>query len=91
MQNQTLHYSYLDLNLCQNEFINTDFIDTLNYNIDNNLVEPYFQAIMDNKNDKIIKYEALMRIFDKDNNIILPNILFIKQKSVDFITNLWKF
>lgn len=75
-----MHYSYLDLNLCQNEFINTDFIDTLNYNIDNNLVEPYFQAIMDNKNDKIIKYEALMRIFDKDNNIILPNVFIHKAK-----------
>ena len=79
-KSNSLHYSYLDLNLCQNEFINTDFIDTLNYNIDNNLVEPYFQAIMDNKNDKIIKYEALMRIFDKDNNIILPNIFIHKAK-----------
>ena len=79
-KSNSLHYSYLDLNLCQNEFINTDFIDTLNYNIDNNLVEPYFQAIMDNKNDKIIKYEALMRIFDKDNNIILPNVFIHKAK-----------
>ena len=79
-ESNSLHYSYLDLNLCQNEFINTDFIDTLNYNIDNNLVEPYFQAIMDNKNDKIIKYEALMRIFDKDNNIILPNVFIHKAK-----------
>lgn len=79
-KSNSLHYSYLDLNLCQNEFINTDFIDTLNYNIDNNLIEPYFQAIMDNKNDKIIKYEALMRIFDKDNNIILPNVFIHKAK-----------
>ena len=79
-KSNSLHYSYLDLNLCQNEFINTDFIDTLNYNIDNNLVEPYFQAIMDNKNDEIIKYEALMRIFDKDKNIILPNVFIYKAK-----------
>ena len=79
-KSNSLHYSYLDLNLCQNEFINTDFIDTLNYNIENNLVEPYFQAIMDNENDKIIKYEALMRIFDKDKNIILPSVFIHKAK-----------
>jgi EAL domain-containing protein (putative c-di-GMP-specific phosphodiesterase class I) len=35
---------------------------------------------MDNKNDEIIKYEALMRIFDKDKNIILPNVFIYKAK-----------
>ncbi len=75
-----LHYMYLDSYLSKNEFVNTVLLDTLNYNIDNNLVEPYFQAIMDNTNDKIVKYEALMRIFDKDNNEIMPNIFINKAK-----------
>ena len=35
---------------------------------------------MDNTNDKIVKYEALMRIFDKDNNVIMPNIFINKVK-----------
>ena len=75
-----LHYMYLDSYLSKNEFVNTVLLDTLNYNIDNKLVEPYFQAIMDNTNDKIVKYEALMRIFDKDNNVIMPNIFINKVK-----------
>lgn len=75
-----LHYMYLDSYLSKNEFVNTVLLDTLNYNIDNKLVEPYFQAIMDNTNDKIVKYEALMRIFDKDNNVIMPNIFINKAK-----------
>ena len=44
---------------------------------------------MDNTTDKIVKYEALMRIFDKNGNMIMPYILFQNQKNQDFITNLW--
>jgi EAL domain-containing protein (putative c-di-GMP-specific phosphodiesterase class I) len=35
---------------------------------------------MDNTSDKIVKYEALMRIFDKDGNMIMPNIFIYKSK-----------
>jgi EAL domain-containing protein (putative c-di-GMP-specific phosphodiesterase class I) len=35
---------------------------------------------MDNTNDEIIKYEALMRIFDKTGNVILPNVFIHKAK-----------
>ena len=35
---------------------------------------------MDNTNDKIVKYEALMRIFDKNGQIIMPNIFIHKAK-----------
>jgi EAL domain-containing protein (putative c-di-GMP-specific phosphodiesterase class I)/GGDEF domain-containing protein len=75
-----IHYTYYDSFLYQNDFINENLLEILNYNIDNNLVEPYFQAIMDNNNDKIVKYEALMRIFDKNEHIIMPNIFIHKAK-----------
>ncbi len=75
-----LHYMYYDSFLHKNEFLNEDLLNTLNYSIENNLVEPYFQAIMDNTNDEIIKYEALMRIFDKDGNIVMPNVFIQKAK-----------
>lgn len=75
-----LHYMYYDATLYKNEFINKDLLEILNYSINNNLVEPYFQAIMDNTNDEIIKYEALMRIFDKTGNVILPNVFIHKAK-----------
>ena len=75
-----LHYMYYDSFLYKNESVNENLLDTLNHSIDNNLVEPYFQAIMDNTNDKIVKYEALMRIFDKNGQIIMPNIFIHKAK-----------
>lgn len=83
-----LHYMYFDSFLYKNEFVNTDLLDTLNYNIDNYLVEPYFQAIMDNKNDEIVRYEALMRIFDRNGNTIMPNIFIHKAKKCRLYTKL---
>ena len=75
-----LHYMYYDSFLYKNEFLNENLLNTINYSIENNLVEPYFQAIMDNTNDKIIKYEALMRIFDKNGSIVMPNVFIYKSK-----------
>ena len=75
-----LHYMYYDSFLYKNEAVNENLLETLNYSIEHNLVEPYFQAIMDNSNDEIVKYEALMRIFDKDGNIVMPNIFIHKAK-----------
>jgi len=75
-----LHYMYFDSFLYKSEFINKDLLEVLNHNINNNLVEPYFQAIMCNKTDQIVKYEALMRIFDKNQNILMPNVFIHKAK-----------
>jgi len=75
-----LHYMYYDSFLYKNESVNENLLDVLNHSIDNNLVEPYFQAIMDNTNDEIVKYEALMRIFDKDGQIVMPNVFIHKAK-----------
>lgn len=75
-----LHYMYYDSFLYKNEAVNENLLETLNYSIEHNLVEPYFQAIMDNSNDEVVKYEALMRIFDKDGNIVMPNIFIHKAK-----------
>lgn len=75
-----LHYMYYDSFLYKNESITENLLDTLNYSIENNLVEPYFQAIMDNTSDEIVKYEALMRIFDKNGNMVMPNVFIHKAK-----------
>ena len=83
-----LHYMYYDSFLYKNEAVNENLLETLNYSIEHNLVEPYFQAIMDNSNDEIVKYEALMRIFDKDGNIVMPNIFIHKAKKCRLYTKL---
>jgi len=73
-------YMYFDSNLYINESITQNLVDTIKLNIDEKTVEPYFQAIYDNMNDCIYKYEALMRLFDKDGNILLPNAFLEKAK-----------
>lgn len=75
-----LHYMYFDSSLYKEDFVNKDLLEIINYSIKNNLVEPYFQAIMDNETSRIIKYEALMRIYDKNGNILVPNIFIHKAK-----------
>lgn len=83
-----VHYMYYDAYLYKNENLNENLIDIINYNIENKLVEPYFQAIMDNKSEKIVKYEALMRIFDQSGNMILPHIFIQKAKKCRLYTKL---
>jgi len=40
--------------------------------IENKKIISYFQPIIDNKTQKIIKYESLVRLVDKDNTILSP-------------------
>lgn len=75
-----INYMYYDAYLYKNEFVSENLLDTLNYSISNNLVEPYFQAILNNETGKIDKYEVLMRIFDENNNMILPSAFIQKAK-----------
>lgn len=49
------------------------FMNTFLYKaFEENLIVPYFQGIYDNKQKKITKYEALVRIIDKEGNITSP-------------------
>ncbi len=73
-------YMYYDPNLFINESLNHNLVNIIKYNIDENLVEPYFQAIYDNNTNIIYKYEALMRLFDKDGNMLLPHTFLKKSK-----------
>ncbi len=58
-----------------NEFLNNvEVFDLLNFAIKNDRIVPFYQGIVDNKTGKIVKYEALMRIFDKDNKMQTPAV-----------------
>tara|TARA_R110001583_G_scaffold64345_1_gene186986 strand:- start:15213 stop:16376 length:1164 start_codon:yes stop_codon:yes gene_type:complete len=74
-------FVFFDANLYKNESANNELIELIKYNIENEKVEPYFQAIACNKTDKTVKYEALMRLFDKQGNILLPGAFLDKAKS----------
>jgi len=61
---------------------NMEILKTIKYALRNNKVISLFQPIIDNKNKKIIKYESLVRIIDKDHNMLSPTyFLDIAKKS----------
>ena len=76
------NFIYFDANLYKNESTNNDLVELIKYNIDNKTVEPYFQAIACNETYAIVKHEALMRIFDKQGNVLLPGVFLEKSKEL---------
>ncbi len=75
-----IHFMYYDSKLYKNHFLNEELLDTLHRNIKEKTVEPFFQAIQDNKTSEITKYEALMRIYDKNGQIIMPQVFLGKAR-----------
>ena len=75
-----IHFMYYDSNLYKNHFLNEELLSALHRNIKEKTVEPFFQPIQDNKTSQIAKYEALMRIYDKDGNIIMPQVFLGKAR-----------
>lgn len=75
-----VHFMYYDSNFYKSEEINKNLLHTLRVNIEKDLIEPYFQPIMDNETNKIHKYEALMRVFDENGDVILPYVFMQKSK-----------
>jgi PAS domain S-box-containing protein len=80
-------YGLKELNLSGDDFIiannlaelekikaqkNLDMLDTIYTAIENNKIVSYFQPIIDNKTQEILKYESLVRLIDKDGNILSP-------------------
>lgn len=51
---------------------NIDIMHQLKSAIKEDRIVPYFQAIVDNKSKKIVKYEALIRLLKKDGSAIMP-------------------
>ena len=50
--------------------------------VENKRVVPYFQAIMDNKTSKIVKYECLARLIDTHEKIISPAVFIPIAKNI---------
>ncbi len=63
-------------------------IELLNYAIDHDLVEPYFQGIRDNKTGVIAKYEALMRVIDHAGQVYTPFSFMVIAKKYHFYTRI---
>ncbi|WP_297441995.1 EAL domain-containing protein [Sulfurimonas sp.] len=50
--------------------------------VDNSKVLPYYQAILDNKTGKVVKYECLARLVDSNEKIIAPAIFIPVAKKI---------
>ncbi len=72
LHNAKINYMNYDSVLYKEDVVNLKLFDILQYNIKNQLVEPFFQPICENKTKIIYKYESLMRIFDQDGTILNP-------------------
>lgn len=83
-----INFTYLDSNLFDNEVENINFISIINNNIDNKLVEPYFQPIVSSNTHEVHKYEALMRLFDHEGNVLSPAVFLGRSKRYRLYTKL---
>ncbi len=51
---------------------NLNILDMVNTAIENLNIVSYFQPIVNNKTQKIVKYESLVRLIDKEGNVLAP-------------------
>lgn len=76
-ENAFAFWIYEDRMKFENEYAqNLELSLIVRDSVENSRVIPYYQAIMDNKTEKISRYECLARLLDKDKKI-LPPVLFI--------------
>ncbi len=64
--------------------------DILTYALEHDGVVPYFQGIRDNTSGEICKYEALMRVIDKDGTIYAPGFFLDQSKKLKMYLSLSK-
>lgn len=66
-------------------------IDTVKEAIEDNRIVCYYQPIVDLKTNKVVKYEALARMIDKDGNVIPLNRFLIPIAYTNVYNDLTKF
>lgn len=61
---------------------NMEWVKKLKKAIEQDMIVPYFQPIFDNKSEKIISYECLIRLIESNGNVVSPYLfLTIAKKS----------
>ena len=71
-----------DMNMGDEYGKNLKFAVKIREALDNSRLIPYFQAIMDNKTNKIVKYEALSRLMDDEGIIYSPQNFISAAKKI---------
>jgi diguanylate cyclase (GGDEF)-like protein len=61
---------------------NMEWVKKLKYAMETDNIVPFFQAIFDNKSNEVVSYECLIRLINKDGEVITPySFLTIARKS----------
>jgi diguanylate cyclase (GGDEF)-like protein len=61
---------------------NMEWVKKLKYAMETDNIVPFFQAIFDNKSNEVVSYECLIRLINKDGDVITPySFLTIARKS----------
>ena len=77
VQNSLPIWIYEDRMNFENDYErNLELSEVVRESVNNSNIVPYFQAILDNKSGKIVKYECLARLIDAKGNVLSP-LLFI--------------
>ncbi len=61
---------------------NVKILELLTYAIENDKVVPFYQGIYNNNNKEIKKYEALMRVYDREGNLCMPGMFLEASKEL---------
>lgn len=67
---------------------NYEMINSIKSAINDNRIIPYFQGIVDNKTNKITKYESLIRMIDSNGKVITPFFFLEHAKKAKLYDNL---
>lgn len=67
---------------------NQKILNMIEKAIRNDRIIPYFQPIIDNKTQKIVKYEVLIRMIGEDGKVYPPGYFLDVAKSVNIYKNL---
>ncbi len=81
-ENKLSFWIYEDKMRLSDEYeTNLKIATKIRHAIENSGIIPYFQPIIDNKTDKIVKFEVLARLIDENGNILAPqNFIPIAKK-----------
>ena len=67
---------------------NIEIISKIKHAIDKNLFLPFYQGIVDNQTQKIVKYEALIRLKTDNDKILSPGVFLEHAKKAKLYTQL---
>jgi len=69
---------------------NLNMSHTVREAVENSKIIPYYQAILDNKTGKVVKYECLARMLDAHDKIIAPAVFIPVAKNIKVYNNVTK-